>query len=213
MPMTKTMLGQLSLLLMAIGFAALLAAGGGLVWLVETTRTFASGVSQTQDVRLAAGQVLSLIQGAETSQRGYLLTGEESYLEPYHAAVIALPRELPELARLITADGGQPAPPQLLKDLVTAKLEELGQTIALAEAGDRAAALAIVRTDRGKVSMDAIREVVHGIEARSTRRLALRSEGLDRSGRMLLLGAAGALVLMLGVTTATSRWAASSSRV
>ena len=200
MPMTKTMLGRLSLLLMAIGFTALLATGAGLVWLVETTRNFAGGVTRTQDVRLAASQVLSLIQDAETSQRGYLLTGEASYLGPYQAAVAALPRELPELARLIIADGGQPAPPRQLQDLVTAKLEELGQTIALVEAGDRAAALAIVRTDRGKVDMDAIRDVVHGIEARSTRRLALRSAGLDRSGQLLLLGAAAALVLMLGVT-------------
>ena len=200
MPITKSMLGRLSLLLMAIGFAALLATGAGLVWLVETTRNFADGVTQTQDVRLAASQVLSLVQDAETSQRGYLLTGEESYLEPYRAAVAALPRELPALVRLIITDGGQPTPPQQLKDLVTRKLEELGQTIALAEAGDRAAALAIIRTDRGKADMDAIRDVVHGIEARSTQRLTLRSAGLDRSGQMLLLGAAAALMLMLGVT-------------
>ena len=116
---------------------------------------------------MAAGQVLALVQDAETSQRGFLLTGERSYLDPYLAAVEALPRELPELTRLIVEDGGQPAPPRLLAEMVATKLQELAETIALAEAGQLDGALAIVRTDRGKVGMDAIRAVVRGIEARS----------------------------------------------
>lgn len=200
MPMTKAMLGRLSLLLMAIGFAALLATGAGLFWLVESSRNFAGGVAASQAVRLASSQVLSLIQDAETSQRGFLLTGERSYLGLYLAAVEALPRELPALSRLIIEDGGQPAPPQLLKDMVVTKLEELGNTIALAEAGNLEAALAIVRTDRGKIGMDAIRAVVRGIESRAATRLDRRSEGLDRSGRQLLFGVAGALLLMLAVS-------------
>ena len=43
MPMTKTMLGRLALLLLAIGFTALLATGAGLVWMVGNTRSFAAG--------------------------------------------------------------------------------------------------------------------------------------------------------------------------
>ncbi|MDB5372995.1 MAG: histidine kinase [Belnapia sp.] len=200
MPMTKTMLGRLSVLLLAIGFAALLCTGAGLVWLVETTRNFAYGVEQTQDVRLAASHVLSRLQDAETSQRGYLLTREASYLEPYYAAEEALPRDLPDLARLIAQDGGLPAPPQQLRDLARAKMEELARTIALASSGQWEAALAMVQTDSGKASMDAIRAVVAGIEERGSRRLAARSAGLDTNGRRLLIGAGAAFVLMLGVT-------------
>src|SRR3954468_7061526 len=99
MPMTKTMLGRLALLLLAIGFTALVATGAGLVWMVENTRSFAAGVESTQEVRLAASQVLSLLQDAETSQWGFLLTGDAGYLRPYRIAVDALPRQLPDLAQ------------------------------------------------------------------------------------------------------------------
>ena len=200
MPMTKTMLGRLALLLLAIGFTALLATGAGLVWMVENTRSFAAGVTSAQEARLAASQVLSLLQDAETSQRGYLLTGDSSYLEPYRRAVDALPQQLPELARTIARDGGRPGPPQALQDLATVKLDELARTVAQAEAGDRQGALATVRTDRGKADMDAIRALLAGIEERTTARLDARSAGLDRSGRALVVGAAAAFVLMFGVT-------------
>ena len=200
MPMTKTMLGRLALLLLAIGFTALLATGAGLVWMVGNTRSFAAGVTSAQEARLAANQVLSLLQDAETSQRGYLLTGDSSYLEPYRRAADALPRQLPELARSIARDGGEPGPPQALQDLAAAKLAELARTVAQAEAGDREGALATVRTDRGKVEMDAIRALLAGIEERTTARLDARSAGLARSGRALVVGAAAAFVLMFGVT-------------
>ena len=157
-------------------------------------------MTSAQEARLAANQVLSLLQDAETSQRGYLLTGDSSYLEPYRRAADALPQQLPELARSIARDGGEPGPPQALQDLAAAKLAELARTVAQAEAGDREGALATVRTDRGKVEMDAIRALLAGIEERTTARLDARSAGLDRSGRALVVGAAAAFVLMFGVT-------------
>ena len=200
MPINQSMLGRLSLLLMAIGFAALLATGAGMVWLVEETRSFATGVIAAQDVRVTAGHVLSLVQDAETSQRGFLVTGEERYLEPYREAAADLPRELPSLVGRIVADGGDADAAALLERQVQAKLAEMAETVALAQTGRIDAAIAVVRTDRGKAAMDAIRQTVGGIEARSLVRGAGRSEGLVRNGRLLLLGAAAAFLLMLAVT-------------
>ena len=51
----------------------------------ERDRTFAS-VSHTHDVTLRILRLLSLAQDAETGQRGYLLTGDEHYLEPFESA-------------------------------------------------------------------------------------------------------------------------------
>ncbi|MBL6457825.1 CHASE3 domain-containing protein [Belnapia sp. T6] len=200
MPITKTMLGQLSLLLMTIGFAALLATGAGLVWLIENSRSFATGVSATEEVRLAASRVLSLLQDAETGQRGYLLTQNSAYLQPYHDAIEGLPRELPRLERMVTATGGDTGAIRRLHDLAGAKMDELAETLARAELGDLQGALAVVRTDRGKVAMDAIRQSVARIEAQSAQEVAARSAALNRNGRLLLIGAAAAFLLILAVT-------------
>ncbi|MCO6416718.1 CHASE3 domain-containing protein [Siccirubricoccus sp. KC 17139] len=196
MPLTRTLFGRLTLVLMAAGFAALIAIGASLIWLVESTRGFADAVNATQNVRLASLRVLSLLQDAETGQRGYLLTGERSYLEPYNAAVAALPEALPDLTARVIADGGVPGPVQALEQQAREKLAELAQTIALFEAGQRQEALAAVRSERGRQSMDEIRAEIDGLERRSDARLAGRSAALERNGRMLLLGAALVLGLM-----------------
>ncbi|MFC7543410.1 CHASE3 domain-containing protein [Siccirubricoccus deserti] len=135
MPIDKALFSRLTLLLIGIGFAALLAAGAGLVWQVETTRNYASAVSSAQEVRVTTLRALSLLQDAEIGQRGFLLTGEESYLAPYHAAVEALPQAMARLAKLVLEDGGRPGPIAELRELATAKLAELARTIALQRAG------------------------------------------------------------------------------
>jgi signal transduction histidine kinase len=196
MPLNKAVFGRVMLLLTAVGFAALLGLGAALVWLVDEARGYAAGVAATQEVRVELSQTLSLLQDAEAGQRGYLLTGQEQYLGPYQEAAAALPKVLPLLAEQVIRDGGRPGPVQALQDLAERKLVELRETVALAEAGDREAAINQVRRGEGKAVMDAIRETLAGVESRSTTRLAERSQGLHRSSRALLLGAAGALGLV-----------------
>ncbi len=185
---------------MAVGFAALLAVGVGLVWLVESSRGFSQAVTATQNVRLASVRVLSLMQDAETGQRGYLLTGDRSYLAPYEAAVAALPEALPDLARQVIADGGLAGPVEALARNAQRKLDELAHTIALAETGNREAALAAVRSGLGQASMQDVRAELAALETRSAGRLAARTAAVERSGRALLAGAALALALMFAVT-------------
>lgn len=81
----------LALSVAALG--ALLLVGG----LSYRTTTGLIEVSESRDLtyrRLEQLQsLLSELRNAETGQRGYLLTGEESYLEPYREAVGAIPSE------------------------------------------------------------------------------------------------------------------------
>jgi PAS domain S-box-containing protein len=101
-------------------------------------------------------ELLSLLKDVETGQRGYLLTGESRYLEPYNAAH-------PEINRLL----GQMESPQgrsgdttELKRLIAAKFAEVDRTIALRRSGDVGTALDVVATDQGKITMDEIRQMV-----------------------------------------------------
>jgi signal transduction histidine kinase/DNA-binding response OmpR family regulator/CHASE3 domain sensor protein len=101
--------------------------------------------------------LLSSAKDAETGQRGFLLTDDEHYLEPYNAALLALTSQLDELSQLTGDNPKQHDRIGLLKLHIAAKLAELQQTIDLHRTQGSAAALAIVRTDRGKAEMDTVR--------------------------------------------------------
>jgi methyl-accepting chemotaxis protein len=102
---------------------------------------------------------LSLLKDAETGQRGYLMTGNDSYLEPYTQAQASLDKVINQL-RDMTAN--KPAQARTLEeavDLVQAKRAELKQTIALRRAAGFQAAEKVVVTDQGRLLMDRLRQV------------------------------------------------------
>ena len=136
------------------------------------------------------------ILDAETGQRGYLLTGERKYLEPYEAAV----------SRVASHDYrvevfGEMRDDAELDRLVDLKMEELALTIAQFDGGNPAAALATVKTDRGQEIMGEIRELVAARRSEamgSADAARARVRQLESRGRyvnMLLIGVIGLLIL------------------
>jgi PAS domain S-box-containing protein len=98
------------------------------------------------------------IASAETGQRGFLLTGDLSYLAPYNAAQANIEATQSALATAFVRSGlVRKASLDHLRALSAAKLAELKRTIALRRGGDETAALAIVRTNEGQRLMNAIR--------------------------------------------------------
>src|SRR5439155_7952790 len=82
----------------------------------------------TRQVIEATEALLSSITAAETGQRGFLLTGDRRYLEPYEKSLPLMPRQLPSLATL-TASHRQADRVKRLEGLVSAKLALLKQAI------------------------------------------------------------------------------------
>jgi signal transduction histidine kinase/DNA-binding response OmpR family regulator/CHASE3 domain sensor protein len=124
---------------------------------LQTLRDNNDRIVHTHEVIIALNRLLSSTQDAETGQRGFLLTGNDRYLEPYNTAVLAVPRHLADL-RQLTADA--PVQQRRLEALnvrVEAKFAELKETIDVRRTQGIEAALTIVNSDRGKVAMDAIR--------------------------------------------------------
>ena len=105
----------------------------------------------------ALDELLSTAKDAETGQRGFLLTGEERYLEPYNTAKSAIAAKIDAVADLTLASPAQQARIASLKGHLDAKMAELRETIDLRRTKGAEAALAVVVTDRGKAEMDAIR--------------------------------------------------------
>ncbi len=154
-----------------LGLVFLAAAG---LLIASTTIIFSIGQIALNSNRVLASQreiiakleqLASTVKSAETGQRGYLLTGQSDYLEPYHRAVSALPGQLEDLSRLAISrelSGNQVAE---LTRLVQQKLAELEQTVKLYREGSPKEALDIVRSDRGRQLMDAIRSQLANMEA------------------------------------------------
>src|ERR1019366_273470 len=110
-------------------------------------------------------ELLSYIEDAETSQTGYLLTGNARYLVAYNQILskISLARQV--LSRRAAASPGLWA---RLSALIAAKLDELAETIRLRHQGD--AASAISRTDGGKQTTDQIRQLAARVIAQQNDR-------------------------------------------
>jgi len=160
--------------------------------------------AHSNEVRLAVQSLLSSLQDAETGQRGFIITGDETYLQPYNTAIAVVGTQLANL-RALTADN--PTQQQLLNSLdplVAAKLAELQQTIAVRRAQGFAAAQAQVAAGQGRQSMDQIRQVLASMSAEEDRLLAARDATLQQellTTRWVVAGGSllGVLVALLAL--------------
>jgi CHASE3 domain sensor protein len=134
-------------------------------------------VIHTHEVQEDLESILSLLKDAETGQRGFLLTGNEQYLEPYLTSTASLDQRLQHVERLVVDNSSQIEKIRVLKPLVVRKLQELDQTIRLRRAEGFAAAQEVVRSGSGKETMDRIRQVIASM--RSTEADLLRTQ-IDR---------------------------------
>lgn len=143
-------------LLVTVGIASYLTT----TTLIQTTEARAHLRISLSDLN----EILSVVIDAETGQRGYLLTGDESYLEPYETAANVVDAKMDGLESLLQYSPGQQPKVEAVRGLVTTKLAELRETIELMRSKGIESALQVVRTDSGKRSMDAIRRVVAEIK-------------------------------------------------
>jgi CheY-like chemotaxis protein/signal transduction histidine kinase/CHASE3 domain sensor protein len=142
---------------LAIAFVFFLASGAVAYFNLKTLRENTDRIIHSHAVIVALDELLSGAQDAETGQRGFLLTNNERYLDPYNAALTAIPQRLNEIASLTSDNPVQQERIGALRQHVDAKLGELKQTIDLRRSQGLDAALAVVNSDRGKAEMDAIR--------------------------------------------------------
>jgi CheY-like chemotaxis protein/signal transduction histidine kinase/CHASE3 domain sensor protein len=166
----------------------------------QTLKADSALVVRSGDTLSALEDALSTVKDAETGQRGYLLTGKDSYLEPYNAGVLEIGPRLDSLQRLTLDNPTQQDRLGTLRQHVGAKLAELKQTIDLRQTQGQAAALAVVQTDRGKQDMDAIRDQVSAMEREEIDLRAKRlAEMADAYWRAIVSGIVSSL-LGIGLT-------------
>src|ERR1019366_6835793 len=123
-------------------------------------------VDHTHQVLENLDQLLSTLKDAETGQRGYIITGEDSYLDPYNAAIAQSDQILNKVKELTSDNLKQQSKIDALEPLIKDKFAELKETIDLRKdpAKGFEAARQIVMTDKGKEVMDNIRKVIGEME-------------------------------------------------
>ncbi|MEO5755889.1 MAG: CHASE3 domain-containing protein [Mesorhizobium sp.] len=188
---------------LVIGFAVLALIVGTRAILVEGQSAGRAAARETIEYQELLSGLLSMAQDAEGGQRGYLLSGEKSYLEPYRQAVAAIPGQLARIDAMNAPDDEIVQQIARIKDALSQKLAELAETISLYDHGDAAKALELVRGGQGKAAMDQIRASMDTIRRVSGAALSARDAHTDQVENWLRIGSLAALlaIFLLGAYT------------
>ena len=149
--------------------------------------------------------LLSTLRDAESSQRGYLLTDHQGYLEPYEAARRRLPGDLAAVATSFVASTGSQVGLDRLNSLVAAKMAELAETVALRRGGHAAEATALVESDRGSLAMGAIRSQVASLAQVVSADAEARAKRAHRTATTAAMAVMGVALLGFVAVAATTQ--------
>src|SRR6195952_2242053 len=93
-----------------VGILLFFIVSGAVAYLnLEMLRQDSQQLAHSQEVIIALNNLRSAAQAAETGQRGFLLTNDEKYLEPYNNATHYIPQQLDEIGRLTVDNSKQAA--------------------------------------------------------------------------------------------------------
>ncbi|GIU22597.1 diguanylate cyclase [Shewanella schlegeliana] len=164
-------------------------------------------VIHTHEVLIESERLIGAVIDAETGQRGYLLTQDSAYLEPYHIGVSSVDRHLQELFRLTSDNLSQQKRLENISGLLTKKLAELDLTINLTQENTPSSiseASSIVKNNSGKNYMDAIRDELTSFNNEELVLLEQRKGAFNESRAYIttLIGAEILFFVFLSIITA-----------
>ncbi|HTO96764.1 MAG TPA: CHASE3 domain-containing protein [Myxococcales bacterium] len=192
--------------LLAAFFAAVLAIAAVTVASLRSlaVRRESSGwVTHTQDVRLSLERVLALATDAESTERAFLLTGRETYLQPFAAASAALDDEVARLRGLTADNSSQQQRVDSLARLLKTKGEGLRRAIERHRQGVEGSSSEMQSGEAGEV-MEKVRDLVSHMSAEEAALLAERLEELSRAdwwSAAVTFGGAALLLVLAAVAS------------
>jgi methyl-accepting chemotaxis protein len=185
----------------AIAFLLLLGIGAVAYRNLNVLSSTSLKVAQTHDVLYQIDLLLSELKDAETGQRGFIITGDEQYLEPYNNALASMPGSIGELRRLTAPYPEQQKRLDQLETVVAAKMGELKLVIDLRRK-DADAAVKEVRTNRGRRYMDQARSIFSEMERDEHELLRQHAAGVEAAaGNGKLTIVIGTIVCLLFLLT------------
>lgn len=195
--------GRVLIAFMALGFLALIVVGAAAGLATARSEDHTQAVGHTYEVELAIGTARRLIEQAEASRRGYLLTGDVRYRDAYRQWADALPPALGRLSALTHDNPHHVAALARLKREIGVLMTQRGNTIALVDAGRRTAAVDQFEHEAGIRRLTHIR-TLFDIMAREERRLLDLRNAAQRASVRVFYGILAVAAIILAFVALAS---------
>jgi methyl-accepting chemotaxis protein len=166
-------------------------------------------MTHTHQVLENLAGVIQSLTDAETGQRGYMITGDETYLEPYHSGIAAVGQYMHEIRTLTVDNPIQQQRMDILEPLVAQRLNSLNEGIDVQKTKGLEAAHEWIATGKGKKEMDDVRKLVADMRDEELRLLKIRSDETQASAQntvlIIVAGTLSAFVILFIVSFVITR--------
>jgi CHASE3 domain sensor protein len=164
-------------------------------------------VVHTYQVMDATRDLLLAAEDAETGQRGFVITGDDSFLSPYlQASERTIPERLRAMETMLRDDSSQLGRVSILRQLIVEKFDELSLTIQERRLHGFEASRIMVENQSGKKIMDEIRESVSEIDQAEQTLLSQRTLQLKRSQRRIVVVGVCTAILSIAMRLLVAVW-------
>lgn len=161
------------------GFAAslafLLVAGASAWWSAQRNAETFRAVEHTHQVMDVIEDVLVDMLNVQTGIRGFAISGDEAFLQPYQIGIAELQEEFEAAKRLTRDNPEQQRLLAVLEPLIQARISRANEVIQLRRSGDSAGAFQIIASRQGKAGMDEIRRLIAEMEKKERELLERRT--------------------------------------
>lgn len=161
--------------------------------LVETTRW----VAHTYKVQSDLKELEKTLVDAETGERGFLLTGNKNFLEPYYTSEQKIQSIFDGLTDQIQDNSAQIERLAALESIAQQMLNQLQETIILQQSGKDKAAIAIVASGEGKQMMDEVRRRIAEMNSVENELLSKRQQEAKQAEKLSVFVSIGGTVLVI----------------
>ena len=182
---------------LVLAMLMVIAAVAGATWYSNQLEQASQAQAHSVAVLDDAGDLLSDLKDAETGQRGYVLTGDESFLQPYSAVLESIPARLKAL-RQLTEESAAAKHLSAMAPLIDAKLVHMAKVVQMRRNQDVAGAVSLIKAGQGRRLMDSIRSEMRAYVEIEQAYLLQREATLKAKMRYLfniMLGAAALSML------------------
>ena len=163
---------------------------------VESSQAL-DNIAAASRTRSGLNRVLQLVLDAETGSRGYLLTGDPRYLEPYNAALAEVEPQLEHVRADYPAASDETKTLNEMSRDVQRKLAEMDLSVRMRKEGNEDAWKFVLGTDVGKEHMDAIRLEAGKLIEAASRRVEASQDQVRNSLQLSRLGIGGVTLIAL----------------
>jgi CHASE3 domain sensor protein len=181
----------------AVAFALLAVVGFAAYRSIDSLTKTSYFVAHTHLVMEKIAGTLSQLKDAESGQRGFVITGDDTFLEPYYSGTGSVAQIVKNLRELTADNPDQQKWLDEAEPLIAAKLAELKRSIDLRRNAGFESAMKLVHSGEGKRAMDDLRRVLGQMDAEERGLLEQRARDVDAAARSATLTIVAGTLLAL----------------